>query len=81
MGFAKCSLNSSVSRDIHYLDDNLFFNPKRNGFPKKISSETQRICFTHDIATAVDNRNCIDSILIDFSRAFYLSIPNYYAWT
>lgn len=57
---------------INFLETNSFFSSSQHGFRKSFSCDTQLISFTHDICAALDNGFYIDTIFLDFSKAFDL---------
>ena len=58
------------SQIIHHLDNNGILNNKQFGFRKKRSCESQLILTIDDLAKGLQNREQIDAILLDFSKAF-----------
>ena len=53
----------------HYDDHQILVNTQ-HGFRPGRSCETQLIITTHDLASALDNRQQVDAVVLDFSKAF-----------
>jgi hypothetical protein len=58
------------SHVISFLDHNNILSDMQHGFRKKRSCETQLITTVQDLATGLNNKQQIDAILLDFSKAF-----------
>lgn len=54
---------------ISLLETNSFFNNAQHSF-RKLSCDTQLLCFTDDLFNDADQEFNSDSIFLDFSRAF-----------
>lgn len=59
-----------ASNLMAHLESINFFYPQQHGFRKLYSCETQLAEFTHDILQYMDDHYQIDSIFLDFSKAF-----------
>ena len=55
---------------MEHFDQNQILHSNQHGFRKKRSCESQLIITLNDIASSFDNGKQIDSILLDFSKAF-----------
>ena len=55
---------------MKFLENNKFLSDYQHGFKKKRSCETQLITTVLDLAVGLDRRQQVDSILLDFSKAF-----------
>ena len=53
-----------------YLEKQNILADQQHGFRKRRSCETQLISTIHDLAAGLNNRQQIDAILLDFSKAF-----------
>ena len=58
------------SHIIQHFDSNNILTDTQHGFRKKRSCETQLIATIHDLAKGLNDGQQIDSILLDFSKAF-----------
>ena len=58
------------SHIIQHFDSNNILTNTQHGFRKKRSCETQLITTIHDLAKGLNDGQQIDSILLDFSKAF-----------
>ena len=63
----ECIIHSNVIEHLHH--NNIITDAQR-GFQSKRSSGTQLIKSVHDLAKSLNNGEKIDSILLDFSKAF-----------
>ena len=55
---------------MKYLDKHHILSDQQHGFRKRRSCESQLITTVHDLTKGLDNRQQIDAILLDFSKAF-----------
>lgn len=55
---------------VNFLENNSFFTNFQHGFRKSYSCETQLLCFTNDLFSAIDRGTFISCVFIDFSKAF-----------
>ncbi|XP_072043075.1 uncharacterized protein [Amphiura filiformis] len=55
---------------ISHLEDHHILSDAQYGFRKKRSCEAQLIRTVHDLAKGLNERQQIDAILLDFSKAF-----------
>jgi hypothetical protein len=55
---------------ITYLEANNKLSNKQHGFRKNFSTVTQLVEFDRDVVNALNDRNVIDCIFLDFSKAF-----------
>lgn len=55
---------------IQFLDSNSFLYPRQHGFRAGLSTTTQLVETFHDFASAMNSKQQIDVISIDFSKAF-----------
>ena len=53
-----------------HLDDHSILSPFQHGFRKKHSCETQLLTTIEDLARGLDQRDQIDCLILDFSKAF-----------
>ncbi|XP_072018627.1 uncharacterized protein [Amphiura filiformis] len=53
-----------------YLDDNNILSTSQHGFRKKHSCETQLLGTVEDLTRSLDNREQMDCLILDFSKAF-----------
>ena len=58
------------SHVMSHFDREKILSDSQHGFRKHRSCETQLIQTTHDIAKAVNDKDQINSVLLDFSKAF-----------
>ena len=58
------------SQVIHHLDNHGLLTDKQFGFRKKHSCETQLLLTVNDLAVGLREKEQIDAILLDFSKAF-----------
>ena len=58
------------SNIVNHLDKHDVLCPHQHGFRKNRSCETQLIGLIDDFSKEIDNNNQVDSILLDFSKAF-----------
>jgi hypothetical protein len=58
-----------------HLDDHGILSPSQHGFRKRHSCETQLLTTIEDLAKGLDNREQIDCLILDFSKAFD-SVPH-----
>jgi len=58
------------SNIMNHLDKHKFLNNFQHGFRKKRSCETQLITTINDFSNCLNNKEQIDAILLDFSKAF-----------
>ena len=67
-----CKIMESIIRDaiIEHLDRSHMINPSQHGFMKKKSCTTNLIEFLENTTRAVDKRETMDLIYLDFSKAF-----------
>ena len=64
-------LEHIISTNIHeHLEKHGILHSVQHGFRKQRSCETQLINTVHDFASALNNREQIDAILLDMSKAF-----------
>lgn len=54
-----------------FLEDKVFFTSYQHGFHKKISFDTQLLLFTNNLHYNVDYGFLIDSVFLDFAKAFH----------
>ena len=55
---------------MDHLDSFQYLNKAQHGFRQKRSCETQLITTVNDFATCLNNKQQIDAVLLDFSKAF-----------
>ncbi|XP_071500419.1 uncharacterized protein [Diadema antillarum] len=55
---------------INHLESNNILSKKQHGFRKHHSCESQLLLTIHDLAKGLDNKQQIDAVLLDFSKAF-----------
>ena len=55
---------------VHSLDRNKLLSDAQHGFRQKHSCESQLILTIQDLSNGLNNRNQVDAILLDFSKAF-----------
>ena len=55
---------------INHLESNGVLSEKQHGFRKRHSCESQLLLTIHDLAKGLDNKQQIDAVLLDFSKAF-----------
>lgn len=55
----------------HITNQNLL-NPRQHGFRRGLSCITQLTEFVHEVCSALDECSCVDSIFVDFRKAFDL---------
>lgn len=55
---------------LDYLKEHAVLTPWQHGFRKGYSTVTQLVTITHSFASVLDNNGQIDSIFLDFSKAF-----------
>ena len=55
---------------MKHLDNNNILTDKQHGFRKKRSCDSQLLITVDDLARALNNRQQVDCILLDFSKAF-----------
>ena len=67
-----CKLMEHIvcSNLMTHLDQNNILTDYQHGFRKNRSCDTQLLITTDDLAKALDNRQQVDCILLDFSKAF-----------
>ena len=58
------------SQIIHHLDNHNILTNKQFGFRKKHSCESQLLLTVNDLASGLRDKEQIDAILLDFSKAF-----------
>ena len=54
-----------------HLENNSILNDAQYGFRKKRSCETQLLNTVNHLAKSLDDKSQVDTILLDFSKAFY----------
>ena len=59
-----------VSNMMDHLDANNILADNQHGFRRRRSCETQLFITTHDLATAINNKQQVDMAVLDFSKAF-----------
>ena len=67
-----CKLLEHVvhSNIMSHLEKNNALNDAQHGFRKKRSCVSQLITTLHDFATCLNNKEQIDAVILDFSKAF-----------
>ena len=55
---------------MKHLDSNNILTDKQHGFRKKRSCDSQLLITVDDLARSLNNRQQVDCILLDFSKAF-----------
>ena len=60
-------LGSSIMK---HLDENNLLSPAQHGFRKGLSCETQLVMLTDMLGKALDTKQSVDAIFLDFSKAF-----------
>lgn len=58
------------SHVINHLERNNILSDQQHGFRKRRSCESQLITTIHDLASSLDQRQQVDAVLLDFSKAF-----------
>ena len=58
------------SHVMNHLEKGKFLAEEQHGFRKNRSCETQLIQTVHNIAQSINNKDQVDSVLLDFSKAF-----------
>lgn len=58
------------SHVINHLERNNILSDQQHGFRKSRSCESQLITTIHDLASGLDQRQQVDAVLLDFSKAF-----------
>ena len=58
------------SQVINHLEANNILSDEQHGFRKHRSCESQLITTINDLAKGIDNRQQIDAVTLDFSKAF-----------
>ena len=58
------------SEIINHLESNDILSAKQHGFRKHHSCESQLLLTIHDLAKGLDDKQQIDVVLLDFSKAF-----------
>lgn len=53
-----------------FLNSRHFFSPCQHGFRRGYSCVTQLAEFTHFVSSAIDNRQSVDCVFLDFRKAF-----------
>ena len=65
------TLEHIISTSIYnHLEEYTILRPEQHGFCRRRSCETQLISTIHDFATALNNAEQVDAILLDLSKAF-----------
>ena len=65
------TLEHIISTSIYnHLEEHTILCPEQHGFCRRKSCETQLISTIHDFATALNNAEQVDAILLDLSKAF-----------
>jgi hypothetical protein len=72
-----CKMLESCLRDqlMKYMNDNSLFSPDQHGFLPNKSCVTQLLLIMEHWTQLIDDGNCIDTIYLDFSKAFD-SVPH-----
>ena len=67
-----CKLMEHIihSQVINHLENHEILSSRQFGFRQKRSCETQLLLTIHDLAKGLDDKDQIDAILLDFSKAF-----------
>jgi len=67
---AKIMEHCIVSNMLDHMEENKIFYPLQHGFRRQLSTETQLITFVQQLATELKNGHQVDSVILDFSKAF-----------
>ena len=62
-----CKVSSSI---MQHFEDNNILTDAQHGFRRRRSCETQLLTTVHDLAKGIEDRQQLDVILLDFSKAF-----------
>jgi len=55
---------------VSYLEENNILSPQQHGFRSRYSTVTQLVEFDYDIVSALNRRNYVHAIFLDFAKAF-----------